>query len=237
MARERNASGERPTDTQARDDFSPVSRRTRKAFRRRSFRADALNLPNLLTMLRIVLIPVVLWLLSRGSPFDCYLAALVYMLAAITDFLDGYLARKRNLVSVLGKFLDPLADKLMVMASLVWMVTLGRVPAWLVVVLIGREITVTGLRGIASNEGIVIAAGQEGKSKTALQMVGLICLILGYPYHINFGIHDFGMVDLVGIGRALVYLSLVFSVVSALQYGSLFLDAVEAKERRRFPSS
>ncbi len=215
------------------DVSAPVSRRSRRAFRRRSLRDDAVNLPNMLTMLRVVVIPVVLWLLYRGSPFDCFLASLVYTGAAITDFLDGYLARKRGLVSVLGKFLDPLADKLIVMATLVWLVTMGRVPAWLVVILIGRELTVTALRGIASSEGIVIAAGQEGKSKTALQMVGIICLILGYPYHIDFGIVDFGMVDLVRVGRALVYLSLVFSVVSAVQYGRLFVDAVEAKERRR----
>lgn len=210
-----------------------MSRRSRRRLRRRSLREDAVNLPNLLTMARILVIPLVLYLLDRGSPFDCYLAALVYTGAAITDFLDGYLARRRNLVSVLGKFLDPLADKLIVMATLVWLVTMGRVPAWLVVVLIGREITVTALRGIASSEGLVIASGQQGKSKTAIQMVGIICLIVGYPYHITFGIVDFGMVDLVRVGRALIYLSLIFSVISALQYGKLFVDAVEAKDNRR----
>ena len=210
-----------------------MSRRTRRRQRRRSLREDALNLPNILTMARVLVIPLVLYLLDRGDPFDCYLAAFVYMLAAITDFLDGYLARKRNLVSVLGKFLDPLADKLIVMATLVWLVTMGRVPVWLVIILIGREITVTALRGIASSEGLVIAAGEGGKSKTALQMVGIICLVLGYPYHINFFVVDFGMVDLVRVGRALIYGSLVFSVVSAIQYGKLFVDAVEAKDIRR----
>lgn len=210
----------------------PMSRRTRKKLRRRSLREDAVNLPNLLTMGRILVIPLVLYLLDRGSPFDCYLAALVFVLAAITDFLDGYLARKRGLVSVLGKFLDPLADKLIVTASLVWLVTMGRVPAWLVIVLIGREITITALRGIASSEGLVIAAGGGGKSKTALQMVGLVCLILGYPYHVDLFIVDFGMVDLVMVGRALIYGSLVFSIISAFQYGKFFVDAVEAKDRR-----
>lgn len=214
------------------DEPSPMSIRTRRKLRRRSLREDAVNLPNLLTMGRILVIPLVLYLLDRGSPFDCFLAAGVYTLAAITDFLDGYLARKRGLVSVLGKFLDPLADKLIVTATLVWLVTMGRVPAWLVILLIGREITVTALRGIASNEGLVIAAGGGGKSKTALQMVGLICLILGYPYHINLFVYDFGMVDLVMVGRALIYGSLFFSVVSAVQYGKLFVDAVEAKDQR-----
>ncbi len=183
------------------------------------------------------MIPLVLYLLDRGSPFDCYLAAAVYTLAAITDFLDGYLARKRGLVSVLGKFLDPLADKLIVTATLIWLVTLGRVPVWLVVLLISREITVTALRGIASNEGLVIAAGDGGKSKTALQMVGLICLILGYPYHVDLLLIDFGTVDLVLVGRALIYASLVFSMVSAFQYGKLFVDAVEAKDIRTKQSS
>ena len=191
-----------------------------------------MNLPNVLTMVRILLIPLVLYLLDRGSPFDCFLATLVFAAAAITDFFDGYLARRRNLVSLLGKFLDPLADKLIVMATLVWLVGMGRVPAWLVVVVIGREITITALRGIASTERLVIAAGEGGKSKTALQMVGLVCLILGYPYHLDFFVVDFGVVDLVLVGRALVYASLAFSLVSAFQYGKFFIEAVEAKDKR-----
>lgn len=206
--------------------------RERRAIRRRSLREDAVNLPNLLTIFRIVLIPLVLVLLDRGTPLECFLAAVVYTVAAITDFLDGYLARRRNLVSVLGKFLDPLADKLIVMASLVWLATMGRIATWLVVVLIGREITVTALRGIASSEGLVIAAGGGGKSKTAFQMVGIICLMLGYPYAVNFGIVDLGYLDMVRVGRALLYLSLVFSLLSAFEYVKLFVDAVEAKERR-----
>ncbi len=207
--------------------------RSMRARRRRSFRQDAVNLPNMLTMLRIVLIPVVLVLLDRGTPRDCFMAAMVYTLAAVTDFFDGYLARKRNLVSLLGKFLDPLADKLIVMASLVWLVTLGRVPAWLVVLLIAREITITALRGIASNEGLVIAAGTEGKSKTAFQMVGIVLVIVGFPYRVHFGIIDFGMVDLVRVGRGLIYLSLVYSMISGYQYLKFFIDAVDAKERRQ----
>jgi CDP-diacylglycerol--glycerol-3-phosphate 3-phosphatidyltransferase len=100
--------------------------------RRRTLREDALNLPNMLTMARILAIPLVLALLDRGGPRDCYWAAWLFAGAAITDFLDGYLARKRGLVSVLGKFLDPLADKLIVMASLVWMVPMGRIAPWVV---------------------------------------------------------------------------------------------------------
>jgi CDP-diacylglycerol--glycerol-3-phosphate 3-phosphatidyltransferase len=201
--------------------------------RRRSLREDAFNVPNLLTMARVLVIPVVLLLIDRGTPKDCTIAALVYSAAAITDLLDGYLARKMNVVSVLGKFLDPLADKLLVMASLIYMVPMGRIPAWAVALLLAREISITGLRSVASSEGVVIAAGEEGKIKTALQMIGILCLILGYPYHLTLGPIDLGLVDLVVVGRALVYISLVFSIVSAVDYLRVFVMTVEAKAERR----
>jgi len=210
----------------------PRSTAPERRRRRRSLREDALNLPNLLTMGRILVIPVVLLLLDRGTPEDCLIAALVYSAAALTDLIDGWLARRMGVVSVLGKFLDPLADKLLVMAVLVYMVPMGRMPEWAVVLLIAREISVTGLRSIASSEGVVIAAGDEGKSKTALQMVGILCLLLGYPYHLTLGPIDLGEVDLVVVGRALIYVSLVFSLVSAFSYTRLFAEAVDAKNRR-----
>ena len=115
--------------------------------------------------------------------------------------LDGYLARKLGVVSVLGKFLDPLADKLIVMAALVWMVPMGRIAAWVVVLLLAREISVTGLRSVAASEGVVISAGQEGKTKTALQMIGIVALVLGYPYHISYAGLDLGVIDMVHVGR------------------------------------
>lgn len=227
-----------PADAAQAPSSAPVRRRKRprldpavRKARRRSIKKDAFNLPNLLTMGRIAIIPVVLLLLDRGSPRDCVAAALVYSAAAITDLLDGYLARKMNIVSVLGQFLDPLADKLLVMASLIWMTPMGRIPAWAVVLLLGREIAVTGLRSIASSSGVVIAAASGGKQKTALQMIGILCLIIGYPYHLNLYIIDLGMVDLVIVGRALVYLSLVFSITSAVEYFGLFVASVEAKEK------
>lgn len=209
----------------------PLSRRSLRARRRRTLWDDARNLPNVLTFLRILMIPAVLVLLDRGAPRDCYWAAWVYALAAITDLLDGWLARRQGLVSVLGKFLDPLADKLIVSATLVWMVPMGRIAAWAVVLLISREITITALRSIASSEGIIIAAGEGGKAKTALQMVGIICLLLGYPYHLSLGIIDFGRVDLVHVGRMLIYCSLFFSLVSAARYMGLFVDAIDAKNK------
>lgn len=178
------------------------------------------------------MIPLVLWLLDRGSPRDCLHATLVYSLAALSDLVDGYLARRMNVVSVLGKFLDPLADKLLVMAALVWMVPMGRIAPWAVVLLLAREISVTALRSIASSEGVVIAAEGGGKVKTALQMVGILCLLLGHPYDMSLGPLDLGRVDLVNVGRVLVYLSLFFSLVSAAKYATLFAEAVEAKERK-----
>ncbi len=210
----------------------PRPTRAERRKRRHSLREDALNLPNLLTMGRVAVIPLVILLLDRGSPKDCWWAALVYSAAALTDLVDGWLARRMHVVSVLGKFLDPLADKLLVMAVLIYMVPMGRIPTWAVTLLLARELSVTGLRSIASSEGVVIAAGDDGKSKTALQMAGLLCLILGYPYHLTLGPLDLGEVDLVYVGRALVYVSLVFSIMSALSYTRLFAEAVEAKNRR-----
>jgi CDP-diacylglycerol--glycerol-3-phosphate 3-phosphatidyltransferase len=197
--------------------------------RRRTLADDALNLPNLLTMGRIVAIPFFVWLLDLPTPVRGFWACILFTAAAITDVLDGYLARKLGVVSVLGKFLDPLADKLIVMAALVWMVPMGRIPAWAVVLLLAREISVMGLRSVAASEGVVISAGQEGKTKTALQMMGIIALVLGYPFHLSYAGLDLGVVDMVKVGRTLVYLSLLFSFASAAQYVRLFAAAVEAK--------
>lgn len=206
--------------------------RQKRAKDRRTLWEDARNLPNLLTFLRILMIPLVLVLLESGSPKACFWAAIVYSLAAITDLLDGWLARRRGLVSVLGKFLDPLADKLIVAAVLVWMVSMGRIPAWIVVVLLSREITITALRGVASSEGLIISAGAGGKLKTAFQMVGIILLIVGYPYRYTLGLYDFGVVDFVHVGRLLVYLSIIFSITSAASYLQLFAEAIEAKNKK-----
>jgi CDP-diacylglycerol--glycerol-3-phosphate 3-phosphatidyltransferase len=181
---------------------------------------------------RIVAIPFFTWLLDVPTPMRGFWACIVFTAAAITDVLDGYLARRMGVVSVLGKFLDPLADKLIVMAALVWLVPMGRIDAWVVVLLLAREISVTGLRSVAASEGVVISAGREGKTKTALQMIGIVALVLGFPYHMVYGPIDLGVVDMVHVGRALVYLSLLFSFASAAQYVRLFGAAVEAKESK-----
>ncbi|MBN9159352.1 MAG: CDP-diacylglycerol--glycerol-3-phosphate 3-phosphatidyltransferase [Myxococcales bacterium 68-20] len=181
---------------------------------------------------RIAMIPLCLWFLDQDTPRSGFWAALVFTAAAITDVLDGYLARKLGVVSVLGKLIDPLADKLIVMACLIWMVKMDRMPAWAVIVLLAREFSVTSLRSVAASEGVIISAGQEGKTKTALQMLGIIVLLSGYPYHLSYLGLDLGVVDLAAVGRVLVYLSLVFSVASAARYLSLFSDAVEAKQEK-----
>jgi CDP-diacylglycerol---glycerol-3-phosphate 3-phosphatidyltransferase len=201
--------------------------------RRTTLAEDAFNVPNLLTMGRVAAIPFFVWLLDSPTPVRGFWACMVFTAAAITDLLDGYLARKLGVVSLLGKYLDPLADKLIVMAALVWMVQMGRVPAWVVVVLLARELSVTGLRSVAASEGVVISAGHEGKTKTALQMIGIVALVLGYPFHLSYLGIDLGVVDMVHVGRMLVYLSLLFSFASAAQYTRLFAAAVEAKEQRR----
>jgi CDP-diacylglycerol---glycerol-3-phosphate 3-phosphatidyltransferase len=200
----------------------------------RGIREDALNLPNLLTMARVVLIPVVIWLLADGTPRANFYAALVYVVCAVTDAIDGWLARKKNLISVLGKFLDPLADKLLVLGVLIWLVYMGRLPWFGVVAAImiaGRELAITALRTIAMSEGVVIAAGDSGKEKTALQMVAILLLILHHPYDLQFFFFS-GRVDLNVVGLVLLLISLVLALVSAGEYIKLFIEAVEAKERR-----
>ncbi|MFK7988663.1 MAG: CDP-diacylglycerol--glycerol-3-phosphate 3-phosphatidyltransferase [Sandaracinaceae bacterium] len=209
-----------------------MSASTDKLARRSSIREDAINLPNLLTFARIIMIPVLLWLVSYGTPSSGFWAALVYGATAVTDFLDGWLARRRGLVSVLGKFLDPLADKLLVMALLVFLVHLGHVPAWAVILLVGRELSITSLRAIAMSEGVVVAAGQGGKDKTALQMVALFMLIIHHDYDITFFGFPTIHADFNTMGLIMLYLSLVFAFTSAGEYVKLFVEAVEAKEER-----
>lgn len=202
-----------------------------KAPRRSSLLEDAVNLPNMLTMLRIVMIPAVWVLLWDGTPVMNFWAGWVYTAATITDALDGYLARKRNLVSVLGKFLDPLADKLIVMATLVLMTGMGRVPAWAVAVILARELSISMLRTIAISEGVVIAAGEGGKAKTALQMVAVLFLMLHHRYKIDFWFVE-AWVDFNLAGLWLLYISVFFAITSAGEYIKLLVDAVEAKDRR-----
>ena len=202
------------------------------------FRRELTNLPNLITISRVMLVPFVLLLIDNYNPLRTFLASLLYIGAAAGDALDGYLARKRNQVSTLGKFLDPLADKLIVTAVLVTLVALGRAPAWLVVVLIARDLAINGLRGIASAEGLVIAASDGGKIKTALQLVAIMMLLVHFRYPLLGAESVLGQsisVDYHRAGLIVLYLSMVVSVFSGIQYVRHFFSAAWRPSSR--PSS
>jgi CDP-diacylglycerol--glycerol-3-phosphate 3-phosphatidyltransferase len=209
----------------------PMIEPSQKALRRKSLREDALNVPNLLTMARVAAIPLVLWLMWQDTRETNFWAMMLYSAAAVTDFIDGWLARRMGLTSLLGKFLDPLADKLIVLATLVLMVEQGRVPAWAVIIIAARELSVTALRTIAMSEGVVIAASRGGKDKTAVQMVAVLALILHDSYYMDYGFWE-GIVDMNAVGLGLLYLSVFFTITSAGEYVALLVDAVEAKDRR-----
>jgi CDP-diacylglycerol---glycerol-3-phosphate 3-phosphatidyltransferase len=195
----------------------------------RSFKKELWSSPNIITLVRIGAIPVFLVFTYYESRLHSFIAALVYTGAAATDFLDGWLARRKNLVTVIGKFLDPLADKLIAVSALIMLVHLGRVPAWIVIVVMSREFAVTGLRTIAMSEGIVIAAGQEGKYKTALQLIAICFLLLHYAYPIDF-LFGTAVIDANRVGTPLLYISVFFSLWSAWKYFAGFVDAVYRKD-------
>jgi CDP-diacylglycerol--glycerol-3-phosphate 3-phosphatidyltransferase len=194
-----------------------------------SLKKDLLNLPNAITFVRVAMIPVILWFTYYESRVNSFIAAALFAATGATDFLDGWVARRRGLVTVIGKFLDPLADKLIVVSTLVMLVHLGRVAAWVVIVIMAREFIVTGLRTIAMGEGIVIAAGQEGKYKTSLQIAGISFLLLHYRYQTDLVVWQ-GDVDANVVGTWILYLSVAFSVWSAALYVRDFLRAVYRKD-------
>jgi CDP-diacylglycerol--glycerol-3-phosphate 3-phosphatidyltransferase len=170
------------------------------------------NLPNLITAFRVLLVPVLVLILQHPGPTASLLAAFTFFLACWSDFFDGYLARRHGITTSLGKLLDPLADKLIIMGALVMLTAMAReprVPAWMVVVIVGREIAVTGLRAVAVSEGIVLAAETLGKYKTIFQMLALHGLLLHYPF---FGI------DFFAGGMYFLWPSLVLSLWSGVDY-------------------
>ena len=168
--------------------------------------------PNILTVCRIGTAPILVYLLMFTGPGPAMLAAVVFFLASITDFLDGYIARSYGSGTTLGKFLDPLADKIVVISALVMLVgypQAPRVPAWLVVVLVGREIMVTGLRAIAAAEGFVMAAEELGKYKMVLQSIAVQGLLIRYTYfHIDF----------FAAGMFILWIAMGMSVWSGIDY-------------------
>ena len=194
-----------------------------------ALRREVFNLPNYLTMGRIIAIPAVVWLLYQDSPLTNLCAVTLFLAAALTDLLDGYLARRMGLDSALGKLLDPLADKILVSTVMIALVPLGRLEAWIPMVVIGREFTISGLRSMAAAEGMIIAAGQMGKEKTAYQMIGLAFLMAG-------GSAPFGWwesaphysLDVVGL--FLIYISIFYAVTSAVDYLWKFTAAAMRRE-------
>ncbi len=177
-----------------------------------------LNLPNKITLLRIFLTPLIIVFLISPSMWSCFIAAVIFTLAAISDWLDGHLARVTNQVTVLGKLLDPIADKLLVLAALVPLVELDRVSAWIVVVIIGREVAVSGLRMIASAQGIYIEASPFGKYKMVAEIVAILFLILDF----NILFHYLGQIGIVT--------AMIISIGSAIDYFSQFWGKLDLKD-------
>lgn len=152
--------------------------------------SSALNLPNLISLSRVFLAPVVMVFLAMRGRFDFVfgvslgdlLAGIVFIIASLTDAADGYIARKRGIVTNLGKFIDPLADKILVVAALISLVELQRLPAWMVVIIVSREFIVSGVRMVAASDGIIIAASKGGKIKTVTQIIAICLMIFNVPY-------------------------------------------------------
>jgi len=194
------------------------------------------NLPNTLTVVRIFMVPVmVILLLDEPTEMEAVACCAIFVVAMVTDIIDGYLARKWGLVSVAGAFLDPLADKLMVISTLVMLVPLGWVPGWLVAALICRELTITALRTIAVSEGIILAADQLGKFKTAFQSTAIGFLLWHYPTRFWPGDHSL-TVDAHSCGIVLIYFALAFAMISAFNYLASFFREASANSAAKASS-
>lgn len=187
--------------------------------------------PNLLSLFRIALVPVLVYILRDPRPLAGAVAAILFVVGSLSDYYDGYLARKHGIVTTLGKFLDPLADKLLVVSVLIMLVAMPcvsdpdvpcapRVPAWLVVVIVARELAVTGLRSIASSEGITLGAEELGKYKTIFQIFALTGLLLHYRYVV---------VDFHLAGTYFLWIALALGLWSAVDYHRRVYLAVRAR--------
>jgi CDP-diacylglycerol--glycerol-3-phosphate 3-phosphatidyltransferase len=180
------------------------------------------NVPNLLSLSRILSVPVFIILMLEPSPVRALVAGIVFSLASATDWLDGYLARKWGQVTKVGKLLDPIADKILIMAALVTLVELRSevVHSWMAIVIIGREFAVTGLRAIAASEGIVIPAETVGKYKVGAQITAVLSLLL--DYYLDKG-------WLTDLGRIALWIAMVLAVYSAIQYFMKYWNQLDHK--------
>lgn len=165
-----------------------------------------MNLPNKLTMLRVIMIPFfVVFMLVDITPYDKWIALTIFVAASLTDLADGKIARKYNLITNFGKFMDPLADKLLVCSAMIALIELGRIPAWIVIVIIAREFIISGFRLVASDNGVVIAASYWGKFKTVSQMAMVILMIADIP-------------QIQIVTTVVMYIALVLTIVSLVDY-------------------
>lgn len=178
---------------------------------------DIFNLPNTITLVRIGMIPVLFLLLFSPGPAWSLVIALLFIAANLTDLLDGYIARRYHIETVVGKFLDPIADKLVVNTAMILLIPLGRIPAWIVALTIIRDVAVDGMRSVASSRGVVIDASKLGKRKTLCQIFAVSALIIHYPF---FGI------DAHLVGMVILYLALVLTVHSGVDYFHKFYREV-----------
>ncbi len=176
-----------------------------------------LNIANNLTLARILAVPFLILLLYFPGRLTCLLAMLLFILASLTDLFDGFFARKYNLVTSLGKFLDPLADKLLIISVLIMLVQTGWLEAWIVIIIVGRETTVTGLRAIAAEKGQVIAADRYGKLKTIFQVLAICPLILHYNW---WGFNP------APLGNLLILVALILTVFSGGNYLFRFFSQI-----------
>lgn len=184
-------------------------------------RNEVFNLPNTITLLRLAVIPVLFLLLLAPGRVLSMVIAVLFIIASITDLIDGYVARKYNIVTTMGKFLDPVADKLVVTTAMIMMIPIGRIPAWIVAIIIMRDLLVDGLRSIASADGLVIDASRLGKQKTLCQIIAVSALLIHYDT--VFGI------DAHAVGIAVLYLALALTVWSG---GDYFLKFYEKRIRK-----
>lgn len=168
-----------------------------------------MNLPNKLTLFRVILIPFFVFFLLAPffEGYGNYIAVVIFVVASITDFLDGHIARKYNLVTNFGKFMDPLADKLLVCSALICLIELSLIPAWIVIIIIAREFIISGFRLVAADNGVVIAASYWGKFKTTFQILMVVILILNIENPLFYW-----------LGTALTYISLALTVISLVDY-------------------
>ena len=182
-------------------------------------RSETFNLPNTITMLRISVVPFLFFLLADPGGFWSLILAALFVIASVTDFFDGYIARKYQMITTMGKFLDPIADKIIVNTAMILLIPIGRIPAWIVAITIIRDLIVDVIRSIASSEGIYIQASILGKQKTFTQIVAVTALIIHYNTVFGINAHAVGIV--------ILYIALFLTIYSGIDYFAKLYKSVK----------